>query len=202
MVGPFIGLHQFSTSFYGEVSKLLYSNIGEKGIVIFEKVKGNVDINDQDYQLTLINQDAIDQIKQDARASGNQKTKAKVKAKTVFFNFWQYGLIPSALLLALVLAMPMQLTDKLWAGAISLLLIQVFIFFRVYLSILNHFQQIEWLAVYSWSETTNSYLSLLTDKLFYFGSSLIVVVFLWITALALSSNVNDILKKFGLPSSI
>ena len=183
-IGPFLKLNKLNASFYGSVSKKLFSEMGEKGIVVFEEVKGNVGINDQDYQLTLINKESLEEVKREAAQRGSADTKAKVKAKNVFLNFWQFGFVPTALLLALIIATPLPWKRKVLGFIIAWIMLQAFIFVRIYLTILNHFQQTEWLAIYDFSERQNHVLYFASERLLYFGSSLILVVFLWVISIS------------------
>lgn len=166
-------------NFYSKIGSFLFSSMGDDGVVVYEKIKGKKKFNDDDYQLFLVNKAYVRQIREEAIKRG-ENIKQKIPGYKVGINTWQFAYLPLAFLLALVFATPIHWKRKIWGFVLAFVLMNVFLFFKLWLNILNQFQQQEWLAIGNLSVFQKELLATFAEKLFYFGTSFILAVFIWI----------------------
>lgn len=122
---------------YRALGKARFEQFGKKGIVQFFPLEEKQSKYKLNTKVVLFN---LDQVVA-ARRSGQ----ATVKGGELFISTWYSGLLPTILLLSLIIASPVSWKRKLLAILIGLLLVYLFILFKLRLSIANEYIKNPWL---------------------------------------------------------
>lgn len=140
----YIGLLFLATAFkdqyahyYQAIGKARFEQFGQKGIVQFFSYEDKITSYKLDTKVVLFNRDQV--------VAAKQSGQATVKGADLFISSWYSALLPTILLLTLILASPVSLKRKLLAIVLGLLIMYLFIVFKLRLSIANEYLKNPWL---------------------------------------------------------
>ncbi len=155
--------------FFRQKTTFFFGNFKKEGAVTFSKQNQN----GHEIRASLFNKKL--------QAAARQAGRRDFRVYKLPLNSWQIGYLPTILFLALLIATPISIKRKLWAALWGLILVQLFILFKLYIKLLWTFNGREWTEVVQLSGVWERLVSGL-DYLFvqHIGTAVIIPVFIWI----------------------
>jgi hypothetical protein len=167
LIAPWPGLEETYAKLFRTGCKWAFGKFGDKGIILFKPQQVARD-STLDTVVYIGNREMIG-------ADG------KGKATTFSLSSRYTGYIPTILLGALILATPVPWRRRAWALVWGMLLINVYVGFKVLISILVNISANQWLDLFVLASFYDKAIRALHDIfVVYIGPSLTVAVCIWI----------------------
>ena len=144
-------LSQFDEKYdaaFRSLGNTFFSTYGKEGMVRFDKGK---DPKNASLNSVMVLKNRLQDIE-----AGQKGT--NVKVAKIYFNPWNFGYLSMGVLLALIFANRAPIKKMGLAAFLGLLILSLFIAFRVWLSITWNFQQKPWLDIVHYSQSGASLL--------------------------------------------
>jgi hypothetical protein len=171
LLGHFGGLQNAYRDLIQSLGNSVFQEWWSKGLVDFQD--GTDPLNKgMDTVMMLLNREELTQ----ARASGQN-----VSVTKVYFSTWQSGFLSTAFLLALILASPVPPKRKAIASGIGLMLVTLFVLFRLWVNLMYSWDMHPKLNVLQLGSTASGLIEFL-DGVFvkHIVVSMVVPLILWI----------------------